>query len=316
MPSSISGSVGDSGGQNFPEDVHTVYELFNTILAQPLTVSDQVSTELIAAIRDFQSDFMSHPDGRIDVGGRTWRKLTAAADASEGELSGSIGDTGGLNRARDVRIVYALFNKILPTPLVVSDVCSVELMQAIRNFQSAFMSRPDGRIDVGGRTWGKLTAAAENPDSGNGGGNGNNGEEIPPDAEINLGGPDAAWTAYYQWSDRDEADFSHWVERLFADKKGSLAACLRNPEGNTLYSDEDRNNNIFSDCADLPYLLRAYFSYKKKLPFSFNVTISGSRYSNNNRPRSRRYFLNSSSFSSLARTISTVCIAVFFVFSG
>ena len=314
MPSSISGSVGDSGGQNRPQDVRTVYELFNAILARPLAVSDQVSAELIAAIRNFQSAFMSRPDGRIDVGGRTWRELTAAVTASEDELSGSVGDSGGLNRARDVRIVYGLFNKILSSPLVVSDECSAELIAAIRDFQSAFMSRPDGRIDVGGRTWGKLKAAAENPGAGNGGETGNNGEEIPPDAEINLGGPDAAWTAYYQWSDRDEADFSQWVERLFADKKGSLAACLRNPEGNTLYSGEDRNNNIFSDCADLPYLLRAYFSYKKKLPFSFNVTISGSRYSNNNRPGSRRSFLNYPGFSSLARAISNSVHSGFFRF--
>jgi hypothetical protein len=215
-----------------------------------------------------------------------------------------------------VRIVYDLFNEILTTPLAASDTCSDELIQAIRDFQSAFMSRPDGRIDVGGRTWGKLTAAAENPELGNGGGtgNGNTGEEVPPDAEINIGGAGAAWTAYYQWSDRDEADYSRWVERLFADKKGSLAACLRNPEGNTLYSDEDRHNSIFSDCADLPYLLRAYFSYKKKLPFSFNVTISGSRYSNNNRPGGRRSFLNYSSFTSLAKNISNSVHSGFFRF--
>ncbi|MCI5143529.1 MAG: hypothetical protein D3909_17770, partial [Candidatus Electrothrix sp. ATG1] len=122
-------------------------------------------------------------------------------------------------------------------------------------------------------------------------------------------------TAYYQWSEHYEVEFSDWVEQLFADKKGSLAACLRNPEGNTLYSDEDRSNSIFSDCADLPYLLRAYFSYKKKLPFSFNSTISGSRYSNNNRPGSRRSFLSYSSLSSLANTVANSVHSGFFRFS-
>ena len=35
-------------------------------------------------------------------------------------ISGSVGDSGGQNRARDVRIVYDLFNKMLPTPLAIS----------------------------------------------------------------------------------------------------------------------------------------------------------------------------------------------------
>lgn len=247
------------------------------------------------------------------MGGRTWQELTAAVNASEGELSGSVGDSGGQNRPRDVRIVYDLFNKILSSPLVVSDACSAELIAAIRDLQSAFMSRPDGRIDVGGRSWARLVAAAENPGAGNG--NGNSTSEVPPDAEINVGGPAAAWTAYYQWNDDYEAEFSRWVEQLFADKKGSLAACLRNPDGNTLYSDEDRENSLFSDCADLPYLLRAYFSAKKQLPFSFNVTISGSRYSNNNTPGSRRSFLSYSSFSALAQAISNSVHSGFFRFS-
>ena len=104
------------------------------------------------------------------------------------------------------------------------------------------------------------------------------------------------------------------MEQLFADRKGSLAACLRNPAGNSLYSAEDRNLSIYCDCADLPYLVRAYFSYKKRLPFSFNTTISGSRYSNNNKPGSRRSFLSYSSFPKMARTISNSVHSGFFRF--
>ncbi|MCI5194024.1 MAG: hypothetical protein D3915_13025 [Candidatus Electrothrix sp. AU1_5] len=308
MPVSISGSVGDAGGQNRPEDVRTVYALFNKILATPLAVSEQVAEELIAAIRDFQAAFMSRPDGRIDVGGRTWQELTAAVNASNapaGELSGSVGDSGGLNRPRDVRIIYELFNKILATPLAVSEQVAEELIAAIRDFQSGFMSRPDGRIDVGGRTWRELTAAA----------NSGEGEQpVETGGEIHVGGTGAAWTARHQWSDQYEAEYSRWVEQLFADKKGSLAACLRNPAGNTLYSEEDRNRKLFCDCADLPYMLRAYFSYKKKLPFSFNVTISGSRYSNKNKPGRRRSFLNYSSFSRVARALSNSVHSGFFRF--
>ena len=309
MPVSISGSVGDSGGQNRPQDVRTVYELFNKILPTPLPVSDQVSAELIAAIRDFQQGFLSRPDGRIDVNGRTWRELTAAAEGSSSEITGSVGE-GGQNRPQDLRIVYALFNKILSTPLVVSDQVSAELIAAIRSFQQGFLSRPDGRIDAGGRTWRELTAAAADP-------GGNPPVEPPPNpgGEINVGGAGAAWTARHQWSDSYETEYSRWVEQLFVDRKGSLAACLRNPSGNSLYSDEDRNLSIYCDCADLPYLLRAYFSYKKRLPFSFNSSISGGRYTSGNQPGSRSSFLGYSSFASLARAISNSIHSGFFRFA-
>ncbi len=80
MPVALAGSVGQ-GGKNLPDDVRLVFALFNKILPSPLPVGDQCSTELIQAILEFQKPFLSHPDGRIDVGGTTWKKLTAAAEA-------------------------------------------------------------------------------------------------------------------------------------------------------------------------------------------------------------------------------------------
>ncbi|WP_420208956.1 hypothetical protein [Candidatus Electronema sp. JC] len=213
-------------------------------------------------------------------------------------ISGSVGE-GGVNRTEDVRTVYALFNKILPAPLAVSDTCSAQLVQAIKTFQTAFMSRPDGRIDVGGGTWRRLTAAAEPSTSGGDAGTGS----------VNLNG---AWAVRNQWSDSYEAEFSRWVEQLYAKKGATLTACLRNPAANSLYSDEDRTLSVFSDCADLPYLLRAYFAYKKKLPFSFNSTISGGRYTSGNLPGSRKSFLDYASFSSLARAVSNSVHSGFF----
>jgi peptidoglycan/xylan/chitin deacetylase (PgdA/CDA1 family) len=161
MANSITSSVGQ-GGQNRAEDVRTVYALFNKILPEPLTDSNQASDRLIQAIKDFQKAFLSRPDGRIDVNGRTWRELMAATEApavEEKEISGSVGE-GGENRVQDVRIVYALFNATLSRPLEVSDQCSAELIQAIKDMQKMFMSAPDGRIDVGGRTWQRLITPA------------------------------------------------------------------------------------------------------------------------------------------------------------
>ena len=78
MANSLTGSVG-AGGVNHADDVRMIYALFNKILSAPLPVSDQVSDELLRAIRDFQENFLSRPDGRIDAGGRTWRRLTSPA---------------------------------------------------------------------------------------------------------------------------------------------------------------------------------------------------------------------------------------------
>ncbi|MGB5687460.1 MAG: polysaccharide deacetylase family protein [Candidatus Electrothrix sp.] len=162
MANSLTGSVGENG-KNRSDDVQAVYILFNKILSPPLPVSDQVTDALIQAIRDFQKAFLSRPDGRIDVNGRTWRELTAAAErpAIEGmeEIRSSVGQ-GGRNYPQDVRIIYALFNKILSIPLAVSEQVSGQLIQAIKDLQKTFMSRPDGRIDVGGRTWRRLTMPA------------------------------------------------------------------------------------------------------------------------------------------------------------
>ncbi|WP_339136394.1 MAG: polysaccharide deacetylase family protein [Candidatus Electrothrix sp. GW3-4] len=162
MTDALTGSVG-ANGTNRPDDIRTVYALLNTLLSVPLKVSDTCSAELIRGIRDFQQGFLSRPDGRIDVGGRTWRELTAAAERPEREgmeeISGSVGQ-GGRNRPQDVRVVYALFNEILSRPLEVSDQCTDELIQAIKDVQKMFMSRPDGRIDVDGRTWRRLTTPA------------------------------------------------------------------------------------------------------------------------------------------------------------
>lgn len=80
-------------------------------------------------------------------------------------LTGSVGQ-GGINRADDVRLIFSLFNTILPSPLPVGDLCTQDLLQAILDFQKSFLSRPDGRIDVNGTTWKRLKAAAEGQTSG------------------------------------------------------------------------------------------------------------------------------------------------------
>jgi hypothetical protein len=92
-----------------------------------------------------------------------------------------------------------------------------------------------------------------------------------------------AWRATQEWSRNTENFFSAWIERMFnapADASlgfPSLAPVLHDPTRNFLWGylglreDDPKNRDIpraVPDCADLPYYLRAYFSWKLGLPFA------------------------------------------------
>lgn len=89
-----------------------------------------------------------------------------------------------------------------------------------------------------------------------------------------------AWPATNQWNDTFERDYSAFVLRLgraIRDRHcGRLDRCLANPQANALYvAEEDANLRLEVDCADLPYILRAYFAYKRRLPFGWVSAVSG-----------------------------------------
>jgi hypothetical protein len=75
------------------------------------------------------------------------------------------------------------------------------------------------------------------------------------------------------------------VEQLFRDPLegdvtfSSLSEVLRDPARNLLYDHlglgEDEALELVPDCADLPYFLRAYFSWKLRLPFAFRQCNRG-----------------------------------------
>ena len=90
---------------------------------------------------------------------------------------------------------------------------------------------------------------------------------------------DAAWPAVNQWDARLEAEYAEFVARLGdaveARRCHRLAACLRDPTANLTYEPAvDATLDLHLDCADLPYVLRAYFSFKRRLPFGF---VAGTR---------------------------------------
>ena len=87
------------------------------------------------------------------------------------------------------------------------------------------------------------------------------------------------------WDQTTEAFYSAWIEQLFDAPPEedlslpSLGPLLRHPNRNFLHNylglGEDNALEATPDCADLPYLLRAYFAWKLKLPFGFRTCSRG-----------------------------------------
>ncbi|MEY4551574.1 MAG: hypothetical protein RL685_7769, partial [Pseudomonadota bacterium] len=99
--------------------------------------------------------------------------------------------------------------------------------------------------------------------------------------------PDAGpiWAPKYKWTSANENLYALFVERLFdyplQDDRtwSSLHPLLRDPERNLLFDyrglEEEKAIQFAPDCADLPYVLRAYFAWKMRLPFGFKRCSRG-----------------------------------------
>jgi hypothetical protein len=90
----------------------------------------------------------------------------------------------------------------------------------------------------------------------------------------------SVWPLRDNWTRANENLFSAWIEKLFdapLDTELSWPALhevLRDPSRNLLFNHlglgEDSMKVVLRpDCADLPYFLRAYFSFKMGLPFGY-----------------------------------------------
>ncbi|MCB9701714.1 MAG: hypothetical protein H6711_07475 [Myxococcales bacterium] len=100
----------------------------------------------------------------------------------------------------------------------------------------------------------------------------------------------AVWPLARTWSGAEEALFSAWVRELFHAEPGedlayrSLDEVTREADRNLLHNalawDEDSAGSpaalrLRPDCADTPYFLRAYFAWKRGLPFAFRKCSRG-----------------------------------------
>jgi hypothetical protein len=89
-----------------------------------------------------------------------------------------------------------------------------------------------------------------------------------------------------RWGLATEAFYAAWIEELFGAPPEeelnfpSLAPVLRDTSRNFLHNhlgfNEDKKLPLTPDCADLPYILRAYFAWKVGLPIAFRACGRGS----------------------------------------
>ncbi len=75
------------------------------------------------------------------------------------------------------------------------------------------------------------------------------------------------WEVYKEsWTAEDEAGYAEFVQAIGRSDCTSLPSCLEN-EANPYRSQSDPV--LRGDCADMAYVLRAYYAWKNGLPFSF-----------------------------------------------
>jgi len=99
-----------------------------------------------------------------------------------------------------------------------------------------------------------------------------------------------------RWSEADEVGFGKFVQAIGDSDCSSTESCIRSA-ANPYRDSDPRGMDVDTDCAKFVYFLRAYYSWKNNLPFSFVNRIAGGgpdlRFSvNGNRALSRYDFID------------------------
>ncbi len=75
------------------------------------------------------------------------------------------------------------------------------------------------------------------------------------------------------WSEADERGFGEFITAIGDSGCDSVDACLKSA-ANPFRASDPPGVRFTSDCADLPYVLRFYYAWKRGLPFSYVAEVS------------------------------------------
>lgn len=77
------------------------------------------------------------------------------------------------------------------------------------------------------------------------------------------------------WSETDEKAYEEFVAQIGESRCRTVHACLTSASSNPMYHASNPPGMVFyADCADLPYMLRAYFAWKNGLPFAYSSEVA------------------------------------------
>ena len=148
--------------------------------------------------------------------------------------------------------------------------------------QNAFGRRPATKADAGPA--GKIAANAQVPASNqtetgkaaDGKRVDENGKPLPP-TRPTLQPSFGRWrwkVTKASWSDVDEKGYEEFITAIGESDCGTVHDCLTSPKANPKFHAQNPPGHMFqADCADLPYVLRAYYAWHNGLPFSFSVAV-------------------------------------------
>jgi hypothetical protein len=118
-----------------------------------------------------------------------------------------------------------------------------------------------------------------------------------PGADASSAKAPAAWQwriLRTAWNERDEKGFEEFVQRIGESGCRTVHACVTNAASNPLYrASNPPGMNFYADCADLPYMLRAYYAWKNALPFSYSGAVTPLGYSKDIRYTARGNIISS-----------------------
>ena len=89
-----------------------------------------------------------------------------------------------------------------------------------------------------------------------------------PAAPSNAGTDYLYVIRYDHWSEADERGFGEFITAIGNTQCATVDSCLHDP-ANPFRASDPQGVEFRSDCADLPYVLRFYYAWKRGLPFGY-----------------------------------------------